>query len=180
MLKSLKPNKLLRWLEEWETTMVECIKYELPEIKNGRWLRDFALRIKPMSEVYYVQFMKDANDNAKSDPLEFRRVARELREMQGPRSGGRTVRGGAFNASFGPTEPSEDSSDAIYTEEAEQAPPQKGRKRTGTRSHKSNASKKVTPECRACGMSGHSLPECWCIFEELRPNGMKSASFRVR
>jgi hypothetical protein len=122
MLKSLKPNKLLRWLEEWETTMVECIKYELPEIKNGRWLRDFALRIKPMSEVYYVQFMKDANDDAKSDSLEFRRVARELREMLGPRSGGRTVRGGAFNVSFG-GELSEDSSDAINTEEAEQAPP---------------------------------------------------------
>jgi hypothetical protein len=180
-LKSFKSNKLVQWLEEWETIMVECIKYELPEVKNGRWLRDLALRIRPMSEVYYVQFMKDANDDAKSDPLEFRRVARELREMLGTRSGGRTVRGGAFNASFGPTEPSDDSSDTIHFEEAEQAPPQgsKGRKRPGT-SYESNASKKVNPECPACGMRGHSLPECWCIFEELRPEGAKSSSYRVR
>jgi hypothetical protein len=49
-------------------------------------------------------------------------VARELHEMLRSRSGGRTVRGDAFNVSFG-GEPSEDSSDAINTEEAEQAPP---------------------------------------------------------
>lgn len=178
-LKSFKSNKLFQWLEEWETIMVDCIKYELPEVKNGRWLRDLALRIRPMSEVYYVQFMKDANDDAKSDPLEFRRVARELRETLGPRSGGRTVRGSAFNASFGPTEPSDDSSDAINTQEAEQAPPQ-GRKRTGTRSQGANAQKKVTPECQACGMRGHSLPKCWCIFEEMRPDGVEPMRSRVR
>jgi hypothetical protein len=179
-LKSLKSNKLFQWLEEWETIMVDCIKYELPEVKNGRWLRDLALRIRPMSEVYYVQFMKDANDDAKSDPLEFRRVARELREMlPGPRPGGRTVRGGVFDVSFGPTEPSDDSSDAINTQEAEQAPP-RGRKRTGTRSQEANAQKKVNPECLACGMSGHSLPKCWCIFEEIRPDGVKLMRSRVR
>ena len=49
-------------------------------------------------------------------------MARELHEMLRSRSGGRTVRGDAFNVSFG-GEPSEDSSDAINTEEAEQAPP---------------------------------------------------------
>ena len=113
VLKSFKPNKLFQWLDKWETIMVECIKYELLEVKNGRWFRDLALRIRPISEVYYVQFMKNANDDIKSDPLEFRRVARELREMLGARSGGRIVRGGAFNVSFGFIESSDDSSNAI-------------------------------------------------------------------
>src|SRR5262249_44401135 len=48
-LKSYKPNKISQWLDEWEATMVECIKYDLPEVKNGRWLRDLAQLIKPAS-----------------------------------------------------------------------------------------------------------------------------------
>ena len=92
---------------------------------------------------------------------------------------GHITRGGAFPAGFGPIEPSDNSSDATIAKEAKKATSQ-GRKRAGTRSQESNASKKVTPECIACGMRGHSLPECWCIFEELRPEGAKSPTYRVR
>ena len=180
-LKSFKQSRMLQWLEEWEATMVECIKYDLPEVKNGRWLRDLAQRIRLASEVYYVQFMKDANDDTRSDPQEFRRVARELRETLGPKSV-RTMRGSAFHASFEPTESLEEGSEAIDTEETEKATPKgrNGRKRPGTQSLESKDSKKAATECPACGMRGHSLAECWCIFEELKPQEMTLSAYRVR
>jgi hypothetical protein len=177
--KDFKPRKLHQWLDEWENTMVECIKYDLPEMKNGHWLRHLTEYIRPVSDALYVQLLTDADDDAKSDPAEFRSVARKLREILPARVDRRITRGGAFPAGFGPTEQSDDSSNATNTKEAEKAKPQ-GRKRAGTRSQESNASKKVTPECIACGMRGHSLPECWCIFEELRPEGAKSPAYRVR
>ena len=105
--------------------MIECIKYDLPEMQNGRWLRDLAQRIEPVSEVYSVQFTKDASDKTKSNPREFRRVARELREMI------QTQKGGAFHVRFGPTGSSEEDSEAS-TKEIEQAPSKsnKGRQKT--------------------------------------------------
>ena len=106
-------------------------------------------------------------------------MARELRELLPARTDGRVVRGGAFPAGFGPTELSEDSSDAINTKETEEAPSQ-GRKRAGTKSGESNDSKKVASECIACGIRGHSLPKCWCIFKELRPEGAKLPAYHIR
>ena len=108
-------------------------------------------------------------------------MARELREMLGPK-GGRTVRGSAFHASFEPTESLDEGSEAIDTEETEKATPKgrNGRKRSGTQSLETKASKKATPECPACGMRGHSLTECWCIFEELKPQDVKLSAYRVR
>jgi len=182
-LKSFKSNKLSQWLDEWEATMVECIKYDLPEITNGHWLRDLADLIRPTSDTFFVRLMEDADDDTKSDPEEFRRVARELRErLDRPPKGGRTSRGNAFQTNFGPAESSEEGSDAKNNQGTEQAPPKgkQGRKRTGTDSLGTNVSKKPVPECPACGKRGHSLAECWCIFEELLPEGMKSSAYRVR
>src|SRR6266487_4793836 len=178
-LKNFKPNKMFQWLQEWEATMIECIKYDLPEVQNGRWLRDLAQQIRSVSEVYSVQFTKDASDKAKSNPKEFRKVARELREMLETQKGGRTMQGNAFHAGFG--ESSEEGSDAKSTQGTEKAPPKgkKGRKRSGTQSE-AKASKKVAPECPACGMRGHSLSKCWCIFEELKPEGTTVIASRVR
>jgi hypothetical protein len=179
-LRSFKPNKLSQWLDEWEATLVDCIKYDLPEVKNGRWLRDLARLIRPISELYYEQFMEDADDGDKSKPQEFRRVARRLRERLVPQKGGRIMRGNAFQTSFG--ESPEGDSAAAVTPEAEQAPPRrKGRKRTGTQSVETEkASKKAVSDCPACGLRGHSLEECWCIFIELKPEGITLPEYRVR
>lgn len=179
-LKSFKASKILNWLEEWEAIMVDCIKHDLPEVKHGRWLRDLARCIRPVSDAFHIRLLGDANDKDKSDPTNFRKVARELREALGPQ-GGRTARGGAFPG-FGPTEPSEDSSDAAAHAggETNRAKSQ-GRKRSGTDSHEADkASKKIKSGCAACGMKGHSLPECWCVFEELRPEGALSNKYRAR
>ena len=51
--------------------MIECIKYNLAEIKNDHWLRDLAELIKPVSEIYCWQFTKDADDDEKSESQKF-------------------------------------------------------------------------------------------------------------
>ena len=110
-------------------------------MQNGRWLRDLAQHIGPASEVYFVQYRKDANDN-QSDPQEFQRLARELREMLAVR------RHAAFHVSFGSTGSSEEDSEAS-TKEIEQAPPKsnnQGQKRSGTQSLETKVSKKGLTE----------------------------------
>ena len=80
VLKGFRANRIHQWLDEWEILMLDCIKYDLPEIQQGLWLTDLARLFKPISEFCYEQFRKDADDEDKSDPSNFRTVARELRE----------------------------------------------------------------------------------------------------
>jgi len=56
--------------------MIECIKYDLSDLKNDHWLRDLADLIQSTSEFYYEQFMKNADDDDKSDSKKFQSVAR--------------------------------------------------------------------------------------------------------
>ena len=44
LLRSFKINKIHPWLDEWEAVMLDCIKYDLPEIQRGLWLKDLANR----------------------------------------------------------------------------------------------------------------------------------------
>ncbi len=122
--------------------------------------------------------MEEADNDTKSDPQEFRRVTRELHErLDRPPKGGRTVWGGAFHVSF--AESSEEDSDS--KQGTEQAPPKgKEHKRSGTQLLETTISKKEVTECPACNLRGHSLAECWSIFEKLKPQGMKSSAYRVR
>ena len=32
--------------------------------------------------------------------------------------------------------------------------------------------KKPTPKCLACRIRGHSIQDCWCLFEDKRPAGV--------
>ena len=176
ILRSFKPRKLHWWLEKWEATMIECIKYDLPEMQNDCWLQDLAQWFEPVSEVYSMQFTKNASDKIKSNPWEFWRVARELREMI------QTQKNGAFHVRFESTESSEKDSEASIkkTEQASLSKGQKRWKRSGIQSLKSNNSKKAGLECPACDMREHSLSECWCIFEELKPKRMKLPAYHIQ
>ena len=52
ILRVFKLNKLFHWLDKWKVIMIECIKYNLTEIKNDYWLRDLTELIKSVSEIY--------------------------------------------------------------------------------------------------------------------------------
>jgi len=80
VLKGFRANRIHQWLDEWETLMLDCIKYDLPEIQQGLWLTDLARLFKPISEFCYEQFRKNADDEDRSNPSNFCTVARELQE----------------------------------------------------------------------------------------------------
>jgi hypothetical protein len=37
---------------------------------------------------------------------------------------------------------------------------------------KETSYKKPTPKCLACGIRGHSIRDCWCLFKDKRPIGV--------
>jgi len=44
---------------------------------------------------------------------------------------------------------------------------------------KKTSCKKLTPECLACGIRGHSLWDCWCLFKDKRPAGVIIGDARI-
>src|SRR5438034_7061541 len=115
-----------------------------------------------MSDIFFVQLMKDADDDTTSDPEEFQRVARELQErLDRFLKNERIVQRGAFHASFGSTESSEEGSDTKNTQETEKAPPKSKQKykRTETQFLETNILKKAVINYLVCGLREHSLAE---------------------
>ena len=60
--------------------MIECIKYNLSEIANDHWFRNLADLVRSTSDIFFVQLMKNADDDTKSDFKKFWKVIRELQE----------------------------------------------------------------------------------------------------
>jgi len=135
----------------------------------GVWLVDLAHAVRPLSEAYYVTFIKRANKPEKSNSVEYVKVAMELREaLSSLLKKTSTTRGSAFNAEFA-EEPSDDTG--------------RPRKRAGTTSisvEESFSKKAKNPKCPACGIRGHVLLDCWIIFEDKRPEGFKPTDLLVK
>jgi hypothetical protein len=55
-------------------------KHDLPQMTNGIWLMDLANAIRPISETYFVLYIKQADNTEKAYLLGYRKVAMELRE----------------------------------------------------------------------------------------------------
>lgn len=99
------------------------------------------------------------------------KVAAAMREwaLRHQPTSGSTVRGAAFHV---------DDGDKDSTDDKEASTP-KGRKRTRTEQGGTPA-KRPVPECPACGMRGHDLPDCWYVFDEKRPEGTARNEYRMR
>jgi len=83
--------------------MVEANRYKIPEIGSGRWLRDLAIAIKPISETLNATFIKHSTNDAKNDSSLYLKAGVRIREFVGTNnnpSKGRVVRGAAFAAEF--------------------------------------------------------------------------------
>jgi hypothetical protein len=161
-----------KWLSTWEQAMVEAIKYDIPEINSGRWLRDLAKVVKPLSDALYVKFINNATNKAKNKPERYLEVGIKIREViQTDASKRRVTRGTALAAEFdGEPAASEDG----YAEEIKTTK-SGSRKRAGTTSVLKDASKskkRKTP-CKACGQPRHELSHCFYAFPELRFPGFE-------
>jgi hypothetical protein len=175
-LKGLKTTKINQWIDRWEHAMELALKYKLPQMSMGVWLVDLAQAVRPLSEAYFVTFTKRANKPKKSDPIEYVKVAMELREALASLSKKMTTtaRGSAFNADFNADFAGDDP--AGDAEESKGRSRSRSRKRAGTISieeESSSSKKSKNPKCPACGIKGHALPDCWTVFENKRPEGFK-------
>ncbi|KAH6976667.1 hypothetical protein EDB80DRAFT_737416 [Ilyonectria destructans] len=101
-------------------------------------------------------------------PQEVASTMREWASRKRPTSGN-TVRGGTFHTEGGNEE----------SDHSEEASTPKGGKRTKSGSG-GRSGKRPALTCPACGMRGHDLPDCWCVFEDKRPEGMPRNDRRMR
>jgi hypothetical protein len=166
-----KNTRLAQWLDQWEDAIVEGIRYDIPEIQDGIWLSDLADRIQPYSEYQAGTIRAEARDENKKDVERFREKARTLRQDLKLNQGGRILRGSAYEVTL---------DQLAEEEEADRSEKVAKRKRStaiGT-SPEASMSKKLRLICEACGAKRHSLPDCWGVFEELRPEGTPISKYR--
>ena len=133
--------------------MIECIKYDLSEIANDHWLRDLADLVRSMLNIFFVQLMKNADDDTKSDLKKFQRVIRELQErLDRTLKSEHTFQKNVFQMNIESAESFNEDSDVKNNQETEQTSSKNKQKhkRTETQSLKSNASKKIVSECSVC------------------------------
>lgn len=161
-----------KWLATWEQAMAEAIKHDIPEISAGRWLRDLARAIRPISDALYVKFVNAATDDEKSKPERYLTVSMKIREIVQTDTSKRTVmRGNAFAAEFdGEAAPDNRN---IHDHHDEANNNTKTRKRPWTTSAPDNPIKKRIIGCKACGKLRHKLPRCYYAFPEIRPLGFE-------
>jgi hypothetical protein len=160
-----------KWLTDWELAMVEANKHEIPEVASGRWLRDLAIAIKPISETLNATFIKHSTNDAKNDPSLYLKAGVRIREFVGTNnnpSKGRVTRGAAFAAEFD----GEQATDEDNRQEEDNE--RKARKRAGTTStpRNSRSGKRKMISCKACGLQ-HDLSQCYYVFPELRHEGFQ-------
>src|SRR5947207_599508 len=93
--------------------MIKCIKYDLSDLKNDHWLRDLTDLIQLTSEFYYKQFMKNADDDDKSDSKKFQSVTRRLHDRKDLPKDECIIQEDAFHVRFVTADFSEKESEAV-------------------------------------------------------------------
>ncbi len=166
-------SKLNQWLDQWEHAMMLGEKYKIPQMSDGIWLQDLAEVIQPFSDAYCMKYTTESNDPQKSRSSEYRRVAKELQEglRRLSEKANATTRGSTFNTDFA-EQAIEDHSDTTKGSRRGKASARKSRLKRAGSLVEETSQKKPTPECLACGIRGHSLRDCWCLFKDKRPAGV--------
>jgi hypothetical protein len=178
--KTLTYATVGKWLSTWEQAMVEAIKYNISEINSGRWLRDVAKVVKPLSDALHVKFINNATNKDKNKLERYLEVSIKIREViqTSDTSGKRLTRGTALAAEFD-GEPAAGEDDDAETNKTTKTDT---RKRAGTTSALKGAFKKKKKNaqlCKACGQITHELPRCFYVFPELRYRGFEPIELLV-
>ena len=75
------PTTISNWLSTWEHAMMGAIKHNIPEIGSGRWLRDLALAIQPVSDVLNAIFITESTDDQKTNPSRYLEASVRIRSL---------------------------------------------------------------------------------------------------
>ena len=57
-----------KWLDKWEGVIAKAIRYDIPKLKLGRWLKDFATQIRSIEPGFYNSLFDKSNDPELSKP----------------------------------------------------------------------------------------------------------------
>ena len=133
--------------------MIECIKYNLSEIVNDHWFKNLTNLVRSTSNTFFVQLMKNADDDAKSDSEKFWRVIRKFWERLDKIFKNKcTSQRNVFQMNVESAESSNEDSDVKNNQETEQTSSKNKQKckRTETQSLSTNTLKKIVSECSIC------------------------------
>jgi hypothetical protein len=161
------PRDPLVWLNTWEEAVTLAKEKKVPEAQQSDiWFEDFSLAIRGFMKEWIVSYEMLHATEIENGTLTFRKLANDLRKellkgsTQTPRIG-RAVAKGAFGPSFAESE----NTDQPKTQEDEQEKIKgKGKGKRKTTTEESSA------KCPACGLQGHTLPNCLYVFPE-KANG---------
>ena len=182
-LKGLKAARINQWLDRWERAIQDMDKYNLRQKDHGMWLIDLARAIRPLSDTLYHKYCEQADRGGKTSNIsQYLKVSMYLMTafQTSAKTTTNTARGSAFNADFA-GEP-EEGNPAIEEQHGGGNKAPNSRKRAGTNSIEKEATapkRSKKSKCPACELKGHTLPDCWYLFEDKRPDGFKVSSARL-
>jgi hypothetical protein len=158
---SKAPRDPLAWLDNWEQAVTLAKEKDVPEAQHTLiWFEDLSNAIRGFMKEWIVAYEMIHKREIENGTLTFRELANDLRteltKLQ-PLKVGRVVAKGAFGPSFA------DLDDTEQPKEDEQ----EKRKGKGKRKMTTGES---SAKCPACGIQGHTLPNCLYVFPE-KANG---------
>lgn len=169
-----------QWIERWAVAMSEAVKWGIADIKSTQWLIDLADEVGKYDPAFKRELRQKADDieelpEDEQEPFSAKNLyntyERQLQDNHGSLrlinpSG--SVRGSAFATLHGQEAPSSDEEEG------------RGRKRSATTTELpgQGPAKKLEKgkRCVACHYLGHQLKDCWSIFPEKIPKGLRGPS----
>jgi hypothetical protein len=158
------PRDALAWLNSWEEAITLAKEKKVLEAQHlDIWFEDFSLAIRGFMKEWIVSYEILHATEIENGTLTFQKLANDLRKellkgTQTPKAG-RVVAKGAFGPSFADS----DDTDQPRCKKEDTEDEQEKRKGRGKRKMTTG---EPTAKCPACGLQGHTLPNCLYVFPE--------------
>jgi hypothetical protein len=159
------PRDTLAWLNTWEEAVILAKEKKVPEAQHSDiWFEDFSLAIRGFMKEWIVPYEMLHATEIEDGTLTFRKLANDLRKelLKGSTQtlkAGRVVARGAFGPSFA------DSDDTDQPKSKKGDTEDEGEKPKG-KSKRKMTTGESSAKCPACGLPGHTLPNCLYVFPE--------------
>ena len=155
------PKDAIAWLNSWEEAVTLAKEKKVPEAQHSDiWFEDFSLAIRGFMKEWIVSYEMLHATEIENGTLTFRKLANDLRKellkgsTQTPRAG-RVVAKGAFGPSF------------AELDDTDQPKPQEDKQeKTKGKGKRKMTTGESSAKCPACGLQGHTLPNCLYVFPE--------------
>lgn len=183
------PRNFNDWLTTWTTAMAEGLRTNCPETKDADiWARDLIKALQVALPSWANTFLGNNRTKIADNSLNFRDVAADIHEHWMTHShqySGKILKGSFL--SYAEEEDAPTSYDEVS--DADSTKGSKEQRKRSVRTQKKDQPKRKRAEtfetvsrtvCKGCKMPGHSLLECFYVFEEKAPEGWKPRQAIVR